>query len=98
MFIALKTINSQQFIADFVRNNNLLIEIMAAKGWDDESNTFVIDKNVFNTATNRWMESEPTDFEIFEKFSRMLSATQDKNYWSISHHLNIILQYLQRSC
>ena len=90
VFIALKTINSQQFIADFVRNNNLLIEIMAAKGWDDESNTFVIDKNVFNTATNRWMESEPTDFEIFEKFSRMLSATQDKKsllvYISFEHY------------
>ena len=63
---------------------------MAAKGWDDESNTFVIDKNVFNTATNRWMESEPTDFEIFEKFSRMLSATQDKKsllvYISFEHY------------
>ena len=64
---------------------------MAAKGWDDESNTFIIDKNaVFNTATNRWMESEPTDFEIFEKFSRMLSATQDKKsllvYISFEHY------------
>ena len=96
VFIALSTINSQQFIADFVRNNNLLVEIMAAKGWDEGSKTFVIDKNVFDIANNRWTESEPTDFEIFEKFTDMLSATQEKKtmlvYISFEHYSPIFAQ------
>jgi uncharacterized protein involved in exopolysaccharide biosynthesis len=71
---------------------------MAAKGWDLESNHLLIDNDLYDSNSNRWLREpkglrgeKPTAQEVYEVFSRnVLSVNQDKDSGlytiSVSHY------------
>ena len=82
--VALEIMRSRQFLADFVRNLNIKPQLFAATEWDRDTNTLVLNENMYDKATNTWLRvpehgrpAEPTDLEVHEKFLQMLEIDKD---------------------
>ena len=78
VIIAKEIMQSQEFISNFVRKNDLLIHIMATKGWDFKNDKPVINTRVYDVDKKLWKKGPPSDFGIFEAFSERLSVGEDK--------------------
>ncbi len=83
--IAMEVMKSRHFIMGFIEKYDLLVPLMAANGWDRASQKLIIDQNLYNEAEKKWvrdvkppLQAKPTDWEIYNKFSKILSISQDK--------------------
>ncbi|MCV5648410.1 hypothetical protein OFN55_37365, partial [Escherichia coli] len=68
---------SRQFVESFINKHDLLVPLMAAKGWDLANNTLILDEELYNSATGEWLRepdglrgATPTAQEAFEVFSK----------------------------
>lgn len=90
--IAQEIMKSWSFIEAFITENNLEVEIYAAKGWNRESNELLIDNDIYDPVLNAWLleadennESRPpTSWELFDKFGEMISISEDKKSGLVS--------------
>lgn len=83
--LALEILKSRDFLGRFIEKHDLLIPVMAAKGWQRDSNSLVIDNDFFDTLSQQWVrkvkppfQPEPSLLEAYEEFSKLLSVSQDK--------------------
>ena len=83
--LALEIMKTRSFLETFIAKHNLLVPLMAAKNWDIASNTLILDTNIYNSITNKWLrevkapkKSEPSSWEAYQQFLTLLSASQDK--------------------
>lgn len=81
--IAKETLKSRAFLADFIRRHNLEVPLMATEGWNMEKGEWVIDREVYNPATNTWQEDDdgeslkPSDWDLVKRFrEEMFSVSQ----------------------
>ncbi|MEF1167471.1 Wzz/FepE/Etk N-terminal domain-containing protein [Vibrio campbellii] len=84
--LAVQVMKSRQFIEAFINKHELLVPLMAAKGWDLGNNKLILDEELYNPNTGEWLRepdglrgATPTAQEVFEVFSReVLNVDQDK--------------------
>ncbi|EOA9034144.1 Wzz/FepE/Etk N-terminal domain-containing protein [Vibrio harveyi] len=84
--LAVHVMKSRQFVESFINKHDLLVPLMAAKGWDLANNTLILDEELYNSATGVWLRepdglrgATPTAQEAFEVFNKeVLSVSQDK--------------------
>ena len=83
--LGLETLKSRKFISDFIQRHDLLVPLMAAKGWDAGTGKLIIDAEVFDTPSNEWVRSVrpprktiPSLQEAHTKFTEILSVSQNK--------------------
>ncbi|WP_394153185.1 Wzz/FepE/Etk N-terminal domain-containing protein [Vibrio maritimus] len=84
--LAVQVMKSRQFVEHFIRKHDLLVPIMAAKEWDANSNSLVLDDEAYDASSDKWLRepkglrgAEPTAQEAYEVFVKgMLSVSQDK--------------------
>ena len=81
---AMALVKSWPFIESFVNKYQLKPYIMGVKKWKQSDNTLVWDKNIYDPVSKQWlrdppkgMQPEPSSYEVFKKFSKMLSANND---------------------
>lgn len=81
----LEVLKSRVFFADFMAKHDVLVPLMATKGWNASNNQLIIDEDVFNTSTQQWVReakpprgSKPSVQEAHEAFVKLLSVSQDK--------------------
>ena len=85
--MALATLQSRQFIHAFIHKHNLLVPLMAAKGWDAGNNELIIDPELYDIKTRQWVgagrtnkPSEPTDWEAYKVFKgKVLGVSEAKD-------------------
>ncbi|MCH8492470.1 MAG: LPS O-antigen length regulator [Idiomarina sp.] len=84
--LALEILKSRDFLGRFIEKHDLKVPIMAAKSWDIESNTLVIDPDIYDEATGTWVREvklplrpEPSLLETHEEFLTMLSVSEGQN-------------------
>lgn len=53
---AIAVIKSRKFIVDFIEKYDLMVPILAAEGWNKNSNELSIDGSLFDKQNNRWIE------------------------------------------
>ena len=75
---------SQEFIYKFVNNNDLLVTLMASKGWDQETDKLLIDEKIYYE--NEWqrpskglIKPEPGPQEVSIKFASKFSFVQERD-------------------
>ena len=102
--IALATLQSRQFINAFIQKHDLLVPLMAAKGWDTGSNRIIIDPEAYDELSGRWVREvksgkapQPTDWEAYNAFkTAALAVSESKDTGliklSISHYSPSIAQ------
>ena len=83
--LALEVLKSRVFLESFINNHQLLVPLMAAKSWDVSSNTLIINDEVYNETTKKWVREvkapkkpEPTPWQAYKKFKEILSITTEK--------------------
>ena len=78
--VAQEIMKSWSFIEDFIKSNNLDGEIYAAYGWDKASDKLLINNDVYNPDTKKWVsnDAKPTSWELYEAFSGRLAVSEDK--------------------
>ena len=83
--LALEVLKSRDFLVRFIEENNLLIEIMAIKGWDRNTDQLLIDSNVYDENRQQWVrevkapfQAKPSKLEAYDAFQKLFSIEQDK--------------------
>tara|TARA_R110001599_G_scaffold3083_2_gene17219 strand:- start:328 stop:1410 length:1083 start_codon:yes stop_codon:yes gene_type:complete len=102
----LEVIRSRQFLYNFILQNDLKAPLLAAKGWNVETNTLVYDANLYNVKSGTWvrgenasMQSEPSLFKAYEQFVKEnLTVSRDSNTGmvavGVSHYSPILAREL----
>jgi len=83
--LALSVLKSREFISYFIEKHNLLVPLMAAKGWSREKDELIIDSDVYNPKMGTWVrdvappkKKQPSMQEAYEVFLEHFSVSQDK--------------------
>ncbi|TMP54712.1 Wzz/FepE/Etk N-terminal domain-containing protein [Pseudoalteromonas sp. S1612] len=83
--LAIEVLKSRQFTSDFIQKHNILTDLMAAESWDMQTNTVIYDSEIFDAENNKWVREvkapfkpEPSMQEAYKEFSKILSASSDK--------------------
>lgn len=70
-----ETIKSNSFLAEFIRSQEIEIELMAAKDFDPASGKFLLNEKIYDADSNTWVRDykypqtlAPSDIELVEKF------------------------------
>lgn len=89
--VAQEIMKSWSFVESFIANNDLAVEVYAAKGWSKSSNELQIDDALYNASEKAWLlEDEngylrpPTSWELAKRFQEMLSVSEDKQSGLVS--------------
>ena len=53
---AIAVIKSRKFIVDFIEKYNLMVPILAAEGWNQNTNKLSIDGSLYDKQNDRWIE------------------------------------------
>ena len=83
--LGIEVMQSRQFFAQFSQENDVLVPLMAAKGWNSSNNTLVIDAEIYDSQTHTWVrkskpprQSQPSVQESHEAFKKLIAVSQDK--------------------
>ncbi len=82
--IAQEIMKSWSFIETFISDNDLAVEIYAVDRWSEDSNALEINQDAYDTSSGKWLTAPPTSWQLFEKFSGMLSVLEDKKSGLVS--------------
>ncbi|EKZ9249094.1 LPS O-antigen length regulator [Vibrio parahaemolyticus] len=92
--LAIQVMKSRKFIDSFIKKHQLLVPLMASKGWDIASNQLIFDESVYNSENNTWLRkpeglrgAKPTEQEAIEMFSKNIfnvSLNKDSGLYNIS--------------
>ncbi len=84
--LGLEVLKSRKFVSAFIERHDILVPLMAAKGWDLESGELKIDSAIYDVSANKWVrevrlprKTIPSLQEAYEEFSEeVLSIVQDR--------------------
>jgi LPS O-antigen subunit length determinant protein (WzzB/FepE family) len=88
--VGLEILKSRKFIIGFIQRHDILVPLMAAKGWDPETGEIKIDSDVYDVSAKKWARKPiplirpsrktiPSPQEAYEEFSEeILSISEDK--------------------
>ncbi|MCG6267271.1 Wzz/FepE/Etk N-terminal domain-containing protein [Vibrio furnissii] len=84
--LAVQVMMSRKFLESFIKKHDLLVPLMATKGWNMTKNKLVFDKELYNVKDKKWLREPnglrgevPTAQESYERFVKnTLKITQDK--------------------
>mgnify|MGYP001481774042 CR=1 FL=1 len=89
--IAQEIMKSWNFIEGFIADNDLAVEVFAAKGWSKESNELQINDGIYDTQNKKWLvENEagvmgpPSSWKLFETFDKRLGVSENKKSGLVS--------------
>lgn len=91
--VAMEIMKTWGFIETFIIDNNIQVEVFAAKGWNRGANELVFDPDIYDVVSEKWVRdaepsngklAEPSSWELFEAFKNRLSISQDKTTGLIS--------------
>jgi hypothetical protein len=76
---------SRKFVSEFIERHDVLVPLMAAKGWDARSGELEIESSAYDVVAEKWVrevsppkKAMPSMQEAYEKFMGILSVSQDK--------------------
>ncbi|CAM5205843.1 LPS O-antigen length regulator [Alishewanella longhuensis] len=101
--LAIEVLASRGFLIEFIEKHDLVPLISASKNWDPETNQIIFDAELFDTATNTWLNDvktseslQPSTLEVYESFRKALFVNRntDSGLVTISyeHHSPIVAQ------
>ncbi|SNC66931.1 LPS O-antigen chain length determinant protein, WzzB/FepE family [Marinobacter sp. es.048] len=84
--MAKQVLQSRAFLTDFMHRHNLSVPLMATKGWDMESQEWLVNGEVYDPRAREWLQGKdgksqkPTDWDMVKKFKEEhLSISENKD-------------------
>ena len=83
--IGMEVMKSRRFFEKFINNNEVLVPLMASKGWDATTNQLIIDEKIYDIKNDIWVRkisaplqsTKPSTQEALKSFNALFSV--DKN-------------------
>lgn len=84
---AMELIKSWGFLEQFIRDNKIEVAVFAAVGWDRVNNNLVINSDLYDVTTAKWVRkfertkgqmAAPSGWELYKEFVDRISISQDK--------------------
>ena len=82
--LAIEVLNSREFLGQFIERYDLYVPLMAVKGWNQASNTLLIDNDVYDSQNNKWIrevkaprKEKPSLLETYEEFLKLVNVQHD---------------------
>ncbi|KZZ77006.1 hypothetical protein A3766_12405 [Oleiphilus sp. HI0132] len=101
--IAIELLKTWGFLERFIEDNKLQVPIFAAKGWDKVNNRLLIDPDVFDESSDKWVRevdsgqsSAPTSWELFKRFKERISIRKDDSTGLIQLSIEFYSPYLAK--
>ncbi len=90
--IATAIMKSWSFIEAFIEDNDIAVEVFAAKGWDKGKGELKFEPDWYDTSKGQWLIKSdkgaelgpPTSWKLYEEFLKKLSISEDKKTGLIS--------------
>lgn len=83
--LAIEIMKSRIFIAKFINEHELLVPLMATKGWNRDSKELIFDEDSYDAQAKKWIREvkapfkpEPSAQEAYKEFKDIVSISQDK--------------------
>lgn len=83
--LALEIMKSRVFVSQFIKENELLVPLMASKDWNRNTNELIFDDKIYDVSADEWVRevsppltSKPSLQEAYKEFVKMVSISQDK--------------------
>lgn len=83
--LGLEVLKSRQFVSEFIVRHDILVPLLAAKGWDRETGKVIIDSDAYDSASGKWVRDVsppkkpvPSSQEAYKKFMDILAVGQAK--------------------
>jgi hypothetical protein len=83
--LALELLKSRAFIGEFIEQNGLLVPLMAADGWDLNSDTLTYNDQLYDASNDKWLRqvqapltAKPSLLEAHAKFMTMINVVEEK--------------------
>ena len=76
--LALEVVRSRKFARDFLKKHDLKPKLMAVDYWDADNNTLVLDDDLYDVKTKKWLEDEePLDVDVYGAFEDALIVNEN---------------------
>jgi len=82
--IAQRVMTSWSFIESFIDKHDLAVDLIAAKDWDQVSDTLILDREIYDPVNKQWFLQDsngapapPTSWDLYEQFAERLSVWED---------------------
>lgn len=83
--LGLEVLRSRAFLIRFIQDNELLVPLLAAKGWDSVAKKWIFDESKYDANKRQWVRHvkpprtvQPSELEAYKELTRLLSVSQDK--------------------
>ena len=83
--LALEVMVSREFLSRFIEKHQLLVPLIAAEGWDPDTDSLILDPEKYNSDTKQWVRKPsayqqvvPTAWEAVKVFKERFTLTRDK--------------------
>lgn len=77
MQLAIAFIKSKRMVAELMRNQSFLPDLLAAKKWDKKTNSLIYDNEVYDSKNKKWKSTDPSIQQAYDKFTSLIKITQD---------------------
>jgi uncharacterized protein involved in exopolysaccharide biosynthesis len=81
---AIAVLTSHQFLEDFIIKNDILLPLMASKGWDAVKNELILDSKIYDSKNKKWasksnnVSSKPSIQEAVRSFREIYNVSENK--------------------
>ncbi len=82
--LALEILKSRDFIGRFIKRYDLYVPLLAAEGWNENTNTLLINNDVYDEHRNKWIgkpesgnKYSPNMQEAYRKFLKLMEVKQN---------------------
>lgn len=83
--LALEIIKSRLFLETFISEHDLLVPLIAAKGWNQAEDKLIYDTDVYDVTSKKWIREAsfpktvvPSSWESYEAFRKTLFVSKNK--------------------
>lgn len=76
---SVKIMRSYEFFNSLLKNDDqMLINLFAAKSWDQKNNTLILDTSIYDISSKSFIDKPPSTQEAFKQFKKYFSIQEDK--------------------
>jgi len=101
--LAIETIKSRDFLIQFIKDNNLLVPLVAAEKWDRGTNSLIIDNTLYDEVDRKWIrevsppkQTIPSSLEARELLLERLTINKDDETGYVTISIEFYSPYLAK--
>lgn len=96
---AIAVLTSHQFLEDFIINNDILLPLMASKGWDAKKNELIFNSKIYDIKNKKWAgktNTPPSIQEAVRSFKQIYIVSENKKNGFVTISIDFYSPYVSK--